>query len=264
MYTIGTKTLLGVTTKTTVYSKLRQRSGDSYTVVAPGTTTGIREPDVLSNYDTDSKYYSILGCSSTKDMADKMVAEYKATYESIKKYKGFYIGRYELTGSVASPTVQKGQTVLTSQNWYNLKKACTNIVSTSYAQSTMIYGNQWDEVMSWLKITEFASAPSKVDSDSSSWGNYRDSTGAAATGRGVLRTSGYNEAWQANNIYDLAGNCYEWTQEAESTYERTFRGGFYNNKGYGGTPSSRATNNPSNTSYANKSPISSRPTLYIK
>ena len=263
MYEEKTATLLRVTTQTTVYSKLRQRSGDSYTITTPGNNpSGIREPDVLSSYDTSSSYYSILGCSSTKDMADKMVAEYKATYESIKKYKGFYIGRYELTGSVASPTVKKGQTVLADKNWYNLKKACTNIVSTSYAQTTMIYGNQWDEVMSWLKTTEFASDPSKVDSDSSSWGNYSNSTGEAATGSGTKRPSGYNEAWQANNIYDLAGNCQEWTQEANNTSDRVNRGGYYNYYGSRRPASGRSNNGP--TAYSSISYLSSRSALYIK
>ena len=261
MYTEGTKTLLGVTTQTTVYSKLRVRSGDSYTITTPGNNpSGIREPDVLSQYDTSSSYYSILGASSTKDMADKMVEEYKATYESIKKYKGFYIGRYELTGSITSPTVQKNKTVVTDQNWYNLKKACTDIVKTSYAQSTMIYGNQWDEVMSWLKTTEFGSDSSKVDSDSSSWGNYSTSTGAAATGSGTKRTSGYNEAWQANNIYDLAGNYTEWTQGANGIRVRVHRGGRCYDDG-SSYPASDRNNHVPNYSGGG---YSSRPALYIK
>ena len=176
--TAGNTKLTGVTTTTSIYSKLRVRSGDSssYTPGAPN-TTNIREPDVLSSYDTDSQYYqSILGYGSTKLMADAMVAEYKATYDSIAKYDGFYIGRYELTGTVSSPTVKKGQTVLASQNWYNLKKACTNVVKTNYAQTTMIYGNQWDEVMDWLVDTG-EKTDSQVNEDSSSWGNYNTASG---------------------------------------------------------------------------------------
>ncbi len=154
--------------------------------------------------------------------------------------------------------MQKGQTVLTIENWYNLKKACTNIISTSYAQSTMIYGNQWDEVMSWLKTTEFASDPSKVDSDSSSWENYYNSTGGAETGSGEKRSAGYNEAWQANNIYDLAGNYTEWTQETYDTNYRVYRGGSYNASGT--SASYRSSHFPSNMI----SDDSSRPALYIK
>ena len=254
----GTK-LTGVTTTTNVYSKLRIRSGDSYTAGAPN-STNVREPDVLSSYDTDSSYYqTILGYGSTKLMADAMVAEYTATYNSIQKYKGFYIGRYELTGSVASPTVQKGQTVLASQNWYNLKKACSNVVSSSYAQSTMIYGNQWDEVMDWLVDTGMSS--DLVNKDSSSWGNYNNSSGAAATNSGSKRASGYNEAWQANNIYDLAGNCWEWTQEAVDTYYRVYRGGYYGPSGSGSPASVRDYYGPFDDG---GSGLSSRVALYIK
>ena len=225
MYGTGTYTLCGVSTQTSVYSKLRQRSGDRYTVTTPGSTSQIREPDLVTNYDTKSSYYSILA-SSAKAMADDMVAEYTATYNSIKKYKGFYIGRYELTGTVSSPTVKKGQTVLSADiagNWYYLKKACTNIVSSSYAQSTMVYGNQWDEIMSWL-VSSGGKTSSEVNTNSSSWGNYSNSTGAAATNSGSKQTSGKNEAWKANNIYDLAGNCREWTQEANDTLSRILRG----------------------------------------
>ena len=207
-------TLSGVTTTTNVYSKLR-----GITAGKPGTTLA-REPDLVTVYDTQSQYYSILGCSSALDMADRMVTEYKKTYESIKHYGGFYIGRFELTGSMDNPTVKKG-VVLANQNWYNLKKACTNIVSTQYAQSTMIYGNQWDEVCEWLKTKGY-----NTDSDSSSWGNYKDSTGVEDIEvHGSLQITGYSKVWNAQNIYDLAGNYWEWTQELYNTAYRYVRGG---------------------------------------
>ena len=258
--TAGSVKLNGVETTTSVYSKLRVRSGDSYTVTPPGQTTGIREPDVLSSYDTDAQYYQdILGYGSTKLMADAFVDEYTATYNSIKKYKGFYIGRYELTGTVSEPTVQRDQEVLTNQNWYNLKKACSNIVSSSYAQSEMIYGNQWDEVMAWLVKTG-EKTDSEVNSNSASWGNYSNSTGNAATGSGTKRTSGYSEYWKANNIYDLAGNCRDWTQEADDTNGRVDRGGSFYDSGSDIPASDRHDYGP----YRSNSASSARSALYIK
>ena len=259
--TAGSVKLKGVETTTSVYSKLRVRSGDSYTAGVPG-SANVREPDLVvgsggTSYDASSQYYQdILGYGSTKLMADAFVEEYTATYNSIKKYKGFYIGRYELTGTVSEPTVQRDQEVLTNQNWYNLKKACSNIVSSKDAQSEMIYGNQWDEVMSWLVKTG-EKTNSEINSNSASWGNYRDSTGNAATGSGTKRTSGYSEYWKANNIYDLAGNCRDWTQEAYSPYDRVSRGGTI---GSGYPASDRDINAPGgSTSY-----LSGRSALYIK
>ena len=213
--------------KTNVYSNLTIRSGDqsSYTEGTPGVeeTEGgddvTREPDVLSGYDIDVPYYdNILGFDSTKAMAESFVAEYKAMSESIKKYKGFYIGRYELSGSVEAPTEKAGAS-LTNQNWYNLYKACQNVVTgKENVKSTMIYGVQWDATMDWLKATKFQTDTSKVDGDSSSWGNYRS---------GSKIDTGSNTTYEANGIFDLAGNCYEWTQEAYSTNYRVIRGGDY-------------------------------------
>ena len=261
----GEKQLLGVTTKTSIYSNLKQRSGDSYTVTAPGNNpSGIREPDVLSGYDTDSQYYNkILEYESTEAMADAMVEEYNTTYQSIQKYDGFYIGRYEITGSVDNPTVQRGGTVINNQNWYNLKKACTNVVSTEYAQSTMVYGNQWDEVMAWL-IATGDKTESQVNTNSADWGNYNNSTGTAATNSGSPQTAGKNEAWQANNIYDLAGNYMEMTQEAYNTYGRVPRGGYYNVSASNYPASDRYDDDYPNRPSFLGSFNSSRPALYIK
>ena len=242
-----------VTVTTDVYSKFRNdETGEimDTNTNKPGNTGYIyREPDILPDTDsgdaapdnlatiksvfaTELAEYGISSSSSDVQVlnawAQMLVDEYNETYESIKKYGGFYIGRYEISGSVESPTVVQGGTVLTADdesagNWYNLKKACNNVVNNEKVKSEMIYGNQWDRVMNWLVETG-AKEQDEVYSDSTSWGNYEDSTGEAATDSGSKQTSGKNEAWQANNIYDLAGNYREWTQEALSTNVRVSRG----------------------------------------
>ena len=79
--------------------------------------------------------------------------------------------------------------------------------------------------MEWLKKTIFVGSLEKVDEDSSSWGNYSNSSGAAAIeGAGEKQNTGYSEAWSANHIYDLAGNYWEFTQEAHYTDTRMVRG----------------------------------------
>ncbi len=254
MYTEETVALSGGTGVTTsIYSK-----SSIYTMDKPG-TTGYREPDLVTKYDTDSQYYSIInGASSVQEFAQDMVNEYQEIHDSIEKYGGFYIGRYELTGDINSPTVAKGGTVITDQNWYNLKAACTKIINNSgkqeseiIAKTTMIYVNQWDEVCNWL-----SGAGYDIE-NSTSWGNYSDNT---EEGAGTKQTAGYKESWQANNIYDFAGNCAEWTQEAFNTYSRVIRGGSYYSSGSYSPASYRSHNHPL---YDNNSDISTRPTLYI-
>lgn len=212
--------LTGVDINTSLYSKLEIRDSDTSNYISglPNTINS-REPDLLSEYDTDESYYkNILEYNSLEEMADAFVTEYKAIYNSIKTYKGFYIGRYELTGTVDNPTVKKGEKVLSAAgsqagNWYNLKKACTKLISNEDMQTAMIYGNLWDYVMNWL-IETGNKTENQIYENSTDWGNYKDSIGNAANNAGTKRNSGTNEAWKANNIYDLAGNYLEWTRRS--------------------------------------------------
>ena len=114
----------------------------------------------------------------------------------------------------------------------------------------MIYGVQWDATMDWLKATKFQTDTSKVDEDSSSWGNYSS---------GSKIDTGSNTTYEANGIFDLAGNCYEWTQEAISTSRRIIRGGYGNDVGSSLPASDRDISNPSRSN----GDFSSRATLYM-
>lgn len=226
-------------TTTTVYGKLNIASNNDG---IPGEETMYREPDILSNATKGDAagvalLKSELGYEGTeaevlKRFAQDLVDEYVEVYKSVKKYKGFYVGRYELTGTTTNPTVQRNNPVLTADaleanTWYGLKDACNRVVSTEDAKSYMIYGNQWDRIMEWI-IDTGARSETEVMVNSNTWGNYSDSIGNANVGnRQETQDSGFSDYWSANNIYDLAGNYYEWTQETFETEHRVHRGGGY-------------------------------------
>ena len=130
---------------------------------------------------------------------------------SLEKYKGFYIGRYELAANG-----EKTGTAQTGVNWYTLYKNCTTLAVGSKVKTRMIWGLQWDATCNWLASSGFNIT------DSTSWGNYKNNT---ADGHGSKQNTGYSESWKANNIYDFAGNCWKFTQEADSTNRRVRRGG---------------------------------------
>ena len=115
----------------------------------------------------------------------------------------------------------------------------------------MIYGLQWDATCKWLAEKGFDIT------DSKDWGNYKNNT---ADGHGTKQDTGFSESWKANNIYDFAGNCYEWTQEACSTNLRADRGGYYYYTGSVVPAISRGNNVPD---YSSRSDGSSRATLFI-
>lgn len=70
--------------------------------------------------------------------------------------------------------------------------------------------------MDWI-IRSGAKSSAEVNSNSGSWGYYN---GVPQTG---LET-GSNEERKANNMYDIAGNSTEWTQEVYSNNTRVGRG----------------------------------------
>ena len=230
--------------KTTKYTNSEIISG--ITRVLPGDTSSYREPDILpsSNYgDTDDRAKTA-GFSSLANMAETMKSDYEEMIASLEKYKGFYIGRYELTanGEKTGATQNK--------NWYTLYKNCTTLATGSKVKTRMIWGLQWDATCKWLDNSGFSIT------DSSTWGNYSNNT---ADGHGSKQNTGFSESWKANNIYDFAGNWWEFTQEAFSTGYRAYRGGYCNGSGSNGPASYRSGNYPTST-YSNGG---SRPTLYL-
>ena len=215
----------------------------------PGSTNW-REPDILtdSTYgDTDDRAKTA-GFSSLANMAETMKSDYEEMIASLEKYKGFYIGRYELTAN--GEKTGATQTCLNGVNWYTLYKNCTTLASGSKVKTRMIWGLQWDATCKWLDNSGFSIT------DSSTWGNYSNNT---ADGHGSKQNTGFSESWKANNIYDFAGNWWKFTQEAFSTGYRAYRGGYCNGSGSNGPASYRSGNYPTST-YSNGG---SRPTLYL-
>ncbi len=233
------KTLYETTVTTNRYSKSGIISGQTRTT--PGTKDDYREPDLVVGYNSTSKsdeepgyYKEILGFESKEEMAEAFVADYNEMIASIEKYGGFYIGRYELS----SVGVQKDKETLTNTNWYNLYKNCKELNASNKVETRMIWGCQWDVTMNWL-ISSGAKTSDEVNKDSGSWGNYKNTSVKADDGTTEIKASGTSAKLNtgkttftmANNIYDLAGNCWEWTQEAaDGPIYRAFRSGIYNVK----------------------------------
>ena len=148
--------------------------------------------------------------------------------------------------------------VALSNNLYN---------SSNYGATSMLCtGACWDSMLDFIKDEEHNVT------NSTEWGNFRDAEFDITRGRYaeyvdgtlgsfiavagiykkelysvsnkyILLTTGTTERNSAKNIYDVAGNCREWTTESSSSDNRVFRGG-------------------SHLSYGSKFPANGRNTLY--
>ena len=186
------------------------------------------------------------GLTYTDVTGDDVVSGVTET-DQITKYGGFWIGRYEAgrsdvdtatttTNNITSGVellIQKGAQPWNLISYTNAKTVAEAYVSNSNVKSGLVTGTQWDSAMKWIENAGY-----DVTTDSTSWGNYYNNTSVAGTGRYSTSTSnshiwtsgafsktgnstlftgtGLYEDSKAKNIYDLAGNMWEWTAEQYS------------------------------------------------
>ena len=200
--------------------------------------------------------------NATNDTDDKTgIAKQIANLtKSIYKYGGFYIGRYE-AGSKTPRTSSSGVTTLgIKQDMYpyiyvKWGDSMSSIGTTGAvylsnslyntneygATSMLCTGACWDSMLDFIKDSKHSVT------DSTKWGNYKNSetykiyrgslynnsswsladttNGTDVTkGTSILLTTGATERNCSKNIYDVAGNCFEWTTESHSSSGRVSRG----------------------------------------
>ena len=201
------------------------------------------------------------------------VQEAKEMYASVKRNEGFYIGRYEAgKDSSGNVVIQKGADVYNNVPWskngtMNEETATENTqdgaielarnfdTANNYTTvtSTLCYGVQWDAALTFIdpEYTGFAK-----NSEEMGWykDNYQKGNADYKTG---IDTEGNTNS--PKNIYDLAGNVYEWTMESYYTDGRVNRGGYRGVPGSGVPASNRNLFAPS----ASGSSLGFRVTLYL-
>ena len=130
-------------------------------------------------------------------------------------------------------------------------KMSENMINTEYVRSGLVTGTMWDMMMKFMSTSSNYS-----DLKSSNWGNYNDTAVTYMAGRGRylianssngsisnaavsdngyhygIRTTASSEDVKRKNLYDVAGNMWEWTQETayiinDSNLIYNLRGGSY-------------------------------------
>ena len=213
---------------------------------------------------TESTYVKDTSFKGVKPTGDDTFLPNGITNETadVVKYGGFYIGRYEAgipegetstSNKIGIPVSKKDATVWTNINYKNSKASAESMISNEYVQTGLLTGTAWDTVCHWIKSDDELK-------DSRTYGNYKNSEAPAnVTGYGTKQVAGYSDKWMVKNIYDLAGNVWEWTSEASSS-NFIFRGGGNYDGGSGSPVSSRSNFSASSQNDS----VGFRSRLYIK
>ena len=214
-------------------------------------------PGVGENPTIDTAYpiFANMMASEYTDNADTPEATVTLYKNSVNKYGGFYIARYE-AGSENKRTRSSGTTdIVLSQankhpyNYINQTDSITKAAEMNNGKTNvtagLINGAAWDRTLHWILETNNNMSLADITENSTSWGNYSNSkfnfTGKYSTNNGTnftdvttstekpdnksyLLGTGVTDYTKINNIYDLAGNCYEWTTESSSSGDRVLRG----------------------------------------
>ena len=197
-------------------------------------------PSTESEYVKDFTFPSYYGATSSNTSEETFLSGLDETLD-VKKYGGFYIGRYEATipegatsptNTTGVPTCKSGRTVWTDIDYTNSKASAESMYTgdASSVQSGLLTGKAWDRTCHYIEDYITTINTNSTLRDSRYYGNYSNSQAPADNGKGTKQVSGYNENWKTKNIYDLAGNVWEWIYEADSSY-RIYRGGIYSNDG---------------------------------
>lgn len=100
----------------------------------------------------------------------------------------------------------------------------------SSVKSGLVTGKAWNRTCHFVsdyKIKVGGVEETISLTDSRKYGNYGDAVPPANTGTYTQyqkQTAGANDNWKTKNIYDLAGNVWEWTYEGYGS-RRIYRGG---------------------------------------
>ncbi len=190
------------------------------------------------------------GFASSQDYQDWK----KAMLKSIYQKGGFFVGRYE-TGATSYVTALDNaarQPIIGANayayNYVTCKQAqmLSKSLGTETRTGSLMFGIQWDLILKFIEEKE-SKTQNELKNDSSMWGNYKESTFDVVRGKYKINTwaeinqtyhktntateltTGATNRNSVCNIYDLAGNMYEWTLEysGKMTTPCTYRGGCY-------------------------------------
>ena len=173
-----------------------------------------------------------------EEISKEIVAQINAEKESIKKYGGYYIGRYEVGKDNKTAVIKAEQEPYVNIKWSKAYELAKGIGGGEGATTYLCSSYSWDTAINFIQNTTGKNYATSIIGFNGNWKSQevKDSSGKVIKPVNTAQRLNTGLTTALCNIYDMGGNVGEFTTELNPGTSETvvLRGGYYYNDPAGG------------------------------
>ena len=173
-----------------------------------------------------------------EEISKEIVAQINAEKESIKKYGGYYIGRYEVGKDNKTAVIKAEQEPYVNIKWSKAYELAKGIGGGEGATTYLCSSYSWDTAINFIQNTTGKNYATSIIGFNENWKSQevKDSSGKVIKPVNTAQRLNTGLTTALCNIYDMGGNVGEFTTELNPGTSETvvLRGGINNNNGPAG------------------------------
>ena len=168
-----------------------------------------------------------------EEISKEIVAQINAEKESIKKYGGYYIGRYEVGKDNKTAVIKAEQEPYVNIKWSKAYELAKGIGGGEGATTYLCSSYSWDTAINFIQNTTGKNYATSIIGFNGNWKSQevKDSSGKVIKPVNTAQRLNTGLTTALCNIYDMGGNVGEFTTELNPGTSETvvLRGGYYDN-----------------------------------
>ena len=166
-----------------------------------------------------------------EEISKEIVAQINAEKESIKKYGGYYIGRYEVGKDNKTAVIKAEQEPYVNIKWSKAYELAKGIGGGEGATTYLCSSYSWDTAINFIQNTTGKNYATSIIGFNGNWKSQevKDSSGKVIKPVNTAQRLNTGLTTALCNIYDMGGNVGEFTTELNPGMSETvvLRGGNY-------------------------------------
>ena len=211
------------------------REEAKWTIETDGSDNSRAVKDELTLLDAGVTYSELdIENGINQEISQEIVNQINAERASVEKYKGFYIGRYEVGKENNKAVIKQNKEPYTNVKWIEAYHQAKEIGGGTGATTYLCSSYAWDTALQYIETkTENTDYGSNISKYNGNWKskNVVDKHGNIIKKAGEAKKLNTGLTTPVYNIYDMGGNVGEFTTELNlgTSESVVLRGGGYTN-----------------------------------